>query len=90
MVAELCEKGWALFLAEPALRDWADEARLAALARIADPAQRAQWLQCEGPGSSVSIRCPMTPMVGSARPTRFRARHGTRRGRSTARLCDPA
>jgi hypothetical protein len=48
MVADLRDNGWALFPAETALRDWAAEARVAALDFIADPAQRAQWLQCEG------------------------------------------
>ncbi|MFO7758628.1 MAG: hypothetical protein R6V26_09140 [Roseovarius sp.] len=48
MVAGLLDKGWALFPAERAVRDWTTEARAAALARIAEPAQRAQWLQCEG------------------------------------------
>jgi hypothetical protein len=48
MVAELLEKGWALFPAERAVRDWTTEARAAALVRMADPAERAQWLQCEG------------------------------------------
>lgn len=48
MVAELLDKGWALFSAERAVRDWTSEARAAALGRMAEPAQRAQWLQCEG------------------------------------------
>ncbi len=48
MVADLLDKGWELFPTERAVRDWTVEARAAALARIADPAQRAQWLQCEG------------------------------------------
>lgn len=48
MVAGLRDKGWALFPAEAALREWAGEARVAAFARTSDPAQRAQWLDCEG------------------------------------------
>ncbi|MGI3210237.1 hypothetical protein ACROSR_03890 [Roseovarius tibetensis] len=48
MVADLLQKGWARFPSEPDLLDWATKARAAALARMADPAQRAQWLQCEG------------------------------------------
>ena len=48
MVEALLEKGWARFPPEPTLRDWAEVARAAALARIAEPVERAQWLQCEG------------------------------------------
>jgi hypothetical protein len=48
MVTGLLDTGWALFPAERAVRDWTTEARAAALARIAEPAQRAQWLQCGG------------------------------------------
>jgi hypothetical protein len=48
MVADLLDKGWALFPAESAVRDWARHARAAALVRMSEPAQRAQWLQCEG------------------------------------------
>lgn len=49
MVAEdLLHKGWALFAPEPQVRDWTVAARAAALSAIADPVQRAEWLQCEG------------------------------------------
>lgn len=48
MVEALLDKGWASFAPEPAVRDWAAQARLVALARIADPQERAEWLQCEG------------------------------------------
>lgn len=48
MVAAFLQNGWAQFPAEAPLRNWAAEARIAALARIADPVQRAQWLQCQG------------------------------------------
>ncbi|MGX0878871.1 hypothetical protein ACSSV4_003574 [Roseovarius sp. MBR-154] len=48
MVEALLQKGWACFPPEPALRDWAEVAREVALARIAEPEERAQWLQCEG------------------------------------------
>jgi len=48
MVETLLDRGWALFGAERALRDWAAEARAEALGRMADPQERANWLQCEG------------------------------------------
>ena len=48
MVAEVLDKGWAIFPVERALRDWTTEARAAALARMAEPAERAEGLQCEG------------------------------------------
>ncbi len=48
MVAELLDKGWALFPAEDSLRHWAQEARRVALERINEPEQQAKWLQCEG------------------------------------------
>ncbi|KNX41820.1 hypothetical protein ROTO_16650 [Roseovarius tolerans] len=48
MVEALRDKGWACFAPEPAVRDWAAHAHLVALARIADPQERAEWLQCEG------------------------------------------
>ncbi len=48
MVERLLTRGWAMFPAEAAVAEWADAARGAALARIADPVHRAEWLQCEG------------------------------------------
>lgn len=49
MVEEaLLQKGWAQFPPEDRLRDWARLARSAALDRMADPAERAQWLDCDG------------------------------------------
>ncbi|MET4103616.1 hypothetical protein ABIE58_003059 [Roseovarius sp. MBR-78] len=48
MVAALAETGWAVFPPEPHLADWARAARAAALARLADPAHRAEGLACEG------------------------------------------
>ncbi len=40
--------GWARFGYDAALARWAGTARAAALARMADPAHRAEWLQCGG------------------------------------------
>lgn len=44
----LAEKGWIRFPAEQAVRDWAAAAREVAIARINDPEEQRQWLQCEG------------------------------------------
>lgn len=48
MVETLLETGWVKFPAEAAVRDWAAAARQAARGRVRDPAERAQWLTCEG------------------------------------------
>ena len=48
MVDGLLENGWALFPAEETVAIWADAARSVAQARVADPEERAKWLQCEG------------------------------------------
>lgn len=48
MVEAFPTKGWACFGFEPGLAHWAGAARRAAGPHIADPAQRAQWLDCEG------------------------------------------
>ncbi|SLN37082.1 hypothetical protein PEL8287_01771 [Roseovarius litorisediminis] len=44
----MLDRGWARFGFDPAVLGWARHARHAALSRIADPTQQAQWLQCEG------------------------------------------
>ncbi len=41
-------RGWTRFAADPATRAWAAAAHEAGRAVLADPAQRATWLQCEG------------------------------------------
>lgn len=48
MVEGLLARGWARFPAEPAVARWAAAARQAARASVADPAERAKWLVCEG------------------------------------------
>lgn len=48
MVAELHDKGWALFPPEAKVAAWAEEARAVALRHIRDPEAQAKWLQCEG------------------------------------------
>ncbi|MEB8388462.1 hypothetical protein OO012_14640 [Rhodobacteraceae bacterium KMM 6894] len=48
MVAEFAALGWARFGHDAGLTRWAEAARNVALARIAEPAHRAEWLQCEG------------------------------------------
>lgn len=48
MVAELFEKGWALFPPEPEVVHWARAARDAALRRMAEPGRREAGLTCEG------------------------------------------
>lgn len=48
MVAAFLEKGWARWPADPALRAWVAAARPVAQAHVADPAEQAAWLQCEG------------------------------------------
>jgi hypothetical protein len=47
-VSGLLDKGWARFGHDAGLAAWAGAARGAALARMADPAHRAEWLQCDG------------------------------------------
>lgn len=47
MEAALRTAGWAVFPSEPRVSAWADRARTAALAAVADPAL-AHWRQCEG------------------------------------------
>ncbi len=42
------ELGWQAFGAEPELLRWAGAAKRVAQARIADPGEQKQWLQCEG------------------------------------------
>ncbi len=48
MISGFLKAGWAGFGYDPALARWACAARAAALARMADPAHRAEWLQCGG------------------------------------------
>lgn len=45
---DLAARGWAAFGHDPELALWADRAKAAALERMAEPAHRAEWLQCEG------------------------------------------
>lgn len=47
-MSALTENGWASFAPEAAVLDWARAARRAALERIADPAEQARSLTCEG------------------------------------------
>lgn len=48
MVTGLLEKGWAHWPNDPALLSWLAYATLVAAERVADPAEQADWLQCEG------------------------------------------
>jgi hypothetical protein len=48
MVMALLERGWATFPVDPQLQAWLAHATPAAQARVADPAQQAEWLHCEG------------------------------------------
>ena len=48
MVTALVTKGWARFEYDAGVASWAEAAKGAALARMAEPAHRAQWLQCGG------------------------------------------
>lgn len=48
MVEALLTRGWARFSPEASVLDWARAARVVALERIADPVERARWLQCGG------------------------------------------
>ncbi|KZY48233.1 hypothetical protein A3731_06960 [Roseovarius sp. HI0049] len=48
MVAQLLDKGWVKFPAEPAVRDWAASARQVARERVKDADEQAKWLTCEG------------------------------------------
>lgn len=48
MVAALLDRGWAHWPAEPQVLAWAEAARPLAEAAAQDPAQRAEWLQCQG------------------------------------------
>lgn len=44
----LLDKGWATFPVDARLQGWLAHAIPAAHASVADPAQRAEWLQCQG------------------------------------------
>ncbi|MFK7938096.1 MAG: hypothetical protein AB8B82_01860 [Roseovarius sp.] len=48
MVKVLLDKGWAMFPADAKVHEWLDHTTPVAQAQAADPAQQAQWLQCEG------------------------------------------
>ena len=48
MVASLLEKGWAKWPADPRLLRWIEAVRPVAEARVNDPTEQAEWLQCEG------------------------------------------
>lgn len=48
MVGDFLQKGWVRFPAEPTVQHWVDTARSVALARVGDPEEQRQWLQCEG------------------------------------------
>ncbi len=48
MVKTLFSKGWARFAHDAELQRWLDIATPVAKARVADPAEQAEWLQCEG------------------------------------------
>ena len=48
MVAEFLKRGWVHFAPDPALREWARAAHRVAVERVQDPAEQAQWLDCEG------------------------------------------
>lgn len=48
MVTDLSTRGWVRFGYDAGLAAWAEVAKGAALARMAEPAHRAQWLQCGG------------------------------------------
>ncbi len=47
-MSALTERGWVRFAHDAGLAAWARAARGAALARIEDPAHRAEWMQCGG------------------------------------------
>jgi len=47
-MVDIARTGWARFPYDASLSKWADAARAAALVRIAEPAHRAEWLQCQG------------------------------------------
>ncbi|MFX0547085.1 hypothetical protein ACEWPL_016225 [Roseovarius sp. S1116L3] len=44
----LSQKGWVRFAHDAGVARWAEAAKAAALERMADPAHRAEWLQCGG------------------------------------------
>ncbi|WP_371226922.1 hypothetical protein [Roseovarius sp. 2305UL8-3] len=48
MPEALTDKGWVRFPVDAAVHDWVVHALPAARAGVADPDQRAEWLQCEG------------------------------------------
>lgn len=48
MVSALQETGWARWPVDPKVQAWVAAARPAAEAGVNDPAQQAEWLQCEG------------------------------------------
>jgi len=48
MVEALLSKGWAKWPVDAAVQHWIDAARPVAEARVGDPKEQAEWLQCEG------------------------------------------
>lgn len=48
MVGEFLQRGWAHCPAEPSVARWVAAVAPVARARVSDPAERAQWLHCEG------------------------------------------
>jgi hypothetical protein len=48
MVEALLRDGWAQFAPEQSVARWAQAAHKVAVQRVADPEERAKWLQCEG------------------------------------------
>lgn len=48
MVTAFLERGWARWPVDPQLASWIALVRPVARARVGDPAQQAEWLQCEG------------------------------------------
>lgn len=82
MVGDFWDKGWVRFPQDAEVRAWVDAARPVAVARVTDPEEQRQWLQCEGtwfvgvdtlpntPDGAVSQSGPLTcAAYGFARAT---------------------
>lgn len=75
MVVALLSQGWTQFAPEDSVARWAQAAQDVAVERVADPDERAKWLQCEGtwfvgvdslPNSSDGAVGASGPLTGQA------------------------
>ena len=81
MVEALLRDGWAQFAAQDSVARWAQVAHKVAVSRVADPDQRAKWLQCEGTWFVGVDTLPNAPdgAVGGSGPLKGKAMEAAQR-----------